>query len=588
MKSLRHLILMSSWQKLVAVAAFLLAALPAPLLAHHASDRAAPEPLDDGLIFTETPPGFDPSENFPKLFAEKSGTIPAKNGRSLRINVELGNVQVFTDGSAEISYHAIVEADSRDPGAEKFLQQFNFIVRQTPWGVALDAKVPWQGLHGRFSATIEIHIPRHYNLEVSTGGGNIEVQDIDGRIRLISAGGNINVGRVGGGDDSGRAGHDAVRDKSDRLMVRSRSPQEPVPLVAARIETQGGHITAGDVAGTLRATTSGGHIITGSIGGDAILRTGGGQIFVRNIAGTAALDSGGGNIHIESAGSSVTADTAGGGIVLRQTDAPLRVSANNGGITAWLSDISGPKTGGDRDVQKPRGASQLSSTDGDIVIYIPRKLAATIDAIVEQGSGHRIAADPSLPVKISYDDSGHGARTIHGAGRFNGGGEIFHLKTVSGNILLRLSDPDVESSPALPAGWIQGGLTPAVLEPLHSGDGEDFTGADGFFAEMRRRILESWWGGIPVDAEEMQKHIERSVAPVYPEVARQAGVEGDVVLRVYVSSSGRVTDLRVLDGAPILARAAVEAVQQWQYQAPRMNGRPASVVTTLVVSFRLH
>jgi TonB family protein len=561
MKSLRHLILMSSWQKLVAVAAFLLAALPAPLLAHHASDRAAPEPLDDGLIFTETPPGFDPSENFPKLFAEKSGTIPAKNGRSLRINVELGNVQVFTDGSAEISYHAIVEADSRDPGAEKFLQQFNFIVRQTPWGVALDAKVPWQGLHGRFSATIEIHIPRHYNLEVSTGGGNIEVQDIDGRIRLISAGGNINIGRVGGGDNLGRA---------------------------ARIETQGGHITVGDVAGTLRATTSGGHITTGNIGGDAVLRTGGGQIFARNIAGTAALDSGGGNIHIEGAGSRVTADSAGGGIVLRQADAPLRVSANSGGITAWLSDISGRKTAGDADAQNPRAASQLSSTDGDIVVYIPRKLAATIDAIVEQGSGHRIAADPSLPFKINYRDSAEGVRTIHGAGLFNGGGEIFHLKTVSGNIVLRLSDPDVELSPALPAGWIQGSLTPAVLEPLHSGDGEDFTDADGLFAEMRRRILESWWGGIPVDAEEMQKHIERSVAPVYPEVARQAGVEGDVVLRVYVSSSGRVTDLRVLDGAPILARAAVEAVQQWQYQAPRMNGRPASVVTTLVVSFRLH
>jgi protein TonB len=123
---------------------------------------------------------------------------------------------------------------------------------------------------------------------------------------------------------------------------------------------------------------------------------------------------------------------------------------------------------------------------------------------------------------------------------------------------------------------------------LNSSDGDDFTDADGFFSEMRRRILESWWGGIPVDAEEMQKHLERSVAPVYPEVARQAGIEGDVVLRVYVSSSGRITGLKVLDGPPILARAAVEAVQQWEYQAPRMNGRPANVVTTLVVSFRLH
>jgi len=568
---------MTTWQKLAAGSALLLAALPAPLLARRHSYRADPGPRDPAAVLTEDPYAFGSAENFPKLSAEKSGTIPTKDGRSLRVNVELGNVQVFTDESAQISYRAIVEADSRDPGTEEFLRQFDFISRQTPWGVALDGKVPWQGLRGRFSATIEIHVPRRYNLEVSTGGGNIEVQDIDGRIRLTSAGGNINVGSVGGGDNSERARRDATREKSDRL--------KPVLLEAARIDTQGGHITVGDVAGTLRASTSGGHITTGNIAGDAVLRTGGGQIYARNIAGTAALDSGGGNIHIEGAGSSVTAD---GGIVLRQTDAPLRVTANHGGITAWLSDNSSPKTAGDTLAQKPRPASQLSSTFGDIVLYIPRKMAASIDAIVEQGSGHRIATDPSLPVKINCHDSVDAARTIHCEGLLNGGGERFHLKTVSGNIVLRQGDPDTESSAAFPAGWIQGGLTPAALEPLTSRDDEEFTDADGFFAEMRRRILESLWGGIPVDADEMQKHIERSVAPIYPEVARQAGVEGDVVLRVYVSSSGRVTDLKVLDGPPILARAAVEAVQQWQYQAPRMNGRPANVVTTLVVSFRLH
>ena len=385
---------MTTWQKLAVAAALLLAALPAPLLARRHSYPAEPGPYDPAAVLIEDPSASDPAENLPKLSAEKSGTIPTKDGRSLRVNVELGNVRVFTDESARISYRAIVEADSRDPGAEEFLRQFDFIARQTPWGVALDGKVPWQGLRGRFSATIEIHIPRRYNLEVSTGGGNIEVQDIDGRIRLTSAGGNINVGRVGGGDDSGR---DAARNKSDRL--------KPVLLVAARIDTQGGHITVGDVSGTLHASTSGGHITTGNIAGDAVLRTGGGQIYARNIAGTAALDSGGGNIHIEGAGSSVTADTAGGGIVLRQADAPLRVSANHGDITAWLSDVPGPKTAKDADAQKPRQVSQLSSTSGDIVLYIPRKLAATIDAIVEDGSGHRIATDPSLPFKINCHDS---------------------------------------------------------------------------------------------------------------------------------------------------------------------------------------
>src|ERR1700693_4462403 len=195
---------MTTWQKLAVAAALLLAALPAPLLARRHSYPAEPGPYDPAAVLIEDPSASDPAENFPKLSAEKAGTMPTKDGRSLRVNVELGNVQVFTDESARISYRAIVEADSRDPGAEEFLRQFGFVARQTPWGVALDGKVPWQGLRGRFSATIEIHIPRRYNLEVSTGGGNIEVTAIDGRIRLTSAGGNINVGRVGGGDDSGR------------------------------------------------------------------------------------------------------------------------------------------------------------------------------------------------------------------------------------------------------------------------------------------------------------------------------------------------------------------------------------------------
>jgi outer membrane biosynthesis protein TonB len=45
--------------------------------------------------------------------------------------------------------------------------------------------------------------------------------------------------------------------------------------------------------------------------------------------------------------------------------------------------------------------------------------------------------------------------------------------------------------------------------------------------------------------------------------------------------------LKVLSGPPILARAAIDAVQQWRYQPVRINGRPANVVTTLVVAFRL-
>lgn len=562
---------MATWKNLVAVVATTLAIGAAPAYARGHSHRFDPWPRDPAAILIEDSAAANPAQNFPNISAEKTGTVPTKDGRLLRVNLELGNVRVFTDASSQISYRAIVEVDSRDPDAEKFLHEFRVTARPTSWGVALDARVPWQMLHSRFDAVLEIHIPRRFSLEVATGGGNIDVADIDGRVRLTSAGGNITVGSVGRA-----AGSAAAAD------------------AAARIETQGGRISVGNVTGTLRAATAGGHIITGNITGDAIIHTGGGQIYAGRVAGAAALDSGGGNIHIESAGSSVSADSGGGGLEVRQANAPLHVSANDGGITAWLSATSEPRAAARGDARKPRENSQMSSAGGDIVLYIPRKLAATIDAVIEQGRGHRIAVDPSLPLKISYRDAADGGRSIHCAVQVNGGGEIVRLTAASGNIVLRPAEEDRVSSEGIPvpSGRPFGGLIPASLGPpssdLSPAGPDAISDADGFFAEMRRRILESWWGGIPVDATEMQRHLEHSVAPVYPEVARQAGIEGDVVLRVYVSSSGQVTGLNILDGPPLLARAAVQAVQQWQYQAPRIDGRPTNVVTTLVVSFRLH
>jgi TonB family protein len=571
---------MPNSRNFVAAAALALAIMPAPIFARHHPYRGAPQPHDLNAVLTEDPAG--PPENSQTISAERTGTIPVAGARSLRVTVETGNVQVFTDESVQVSYRAIAAADSRDPWSEEFLRQFNISVRKTSSGLELYGKVPWQGLHGPFDVTIEIHIPRQFNLDVRTGAGNIAVQDIDGRVHLASAGGNINVGRVG---NLGKilARDSAGNTNGGRLPFGSQG-KKPVLPVAARLETQGGEISVGEIVGSLHATTAGGHITTGNIEGDAILRTGGGQIYARRIAGNAELDTGGGNIRIDNAGSGISAETAGGAIVLRQTDAPIQVSAINGSISAWLSDNRADQNGQASESGKP---SQLTSTSGDIVVYFPRKLSATIDATIEQGRGHQIAADPSLPLKISYRESADGLRTIHYTGQLNGGGEVVHLKTSSGNIVLRPQEADMQSSAASPANWRPGESNDSVIEPLNASAGDDLMDVDGFFAEVRRRILESWWGAIPVDADEMQKHLERSVAPVYPEVARHAGVEGDVVLRVYVSSTGRVGDVKILDGPPILARAAVEAVQHWQYQTPRMNGNPVNVVTTLIVSFRL-
>jgi len=79
----------------------------------------------------------------------------------------------------------------------------------------------------------------------------------------------------------------------------------------------------------------------------------------------------------------------------------------------------------------------------------------------------------------------------------------------------------------------------------------------------------------------------RSVAPVYPPLARAAGVQGVVLLQTTINKSGQVVGVSVISGHPLLTDAAVEAVQQWTYQPMLLNGQPIDVITTVTVNFSL-
>jgi protein TonB len=79
----------------------------------------------------------------------------------------------------------------------------------------------------------------------------------------------------------------------------------------------------------------------------------------------------------------------------------------------------------------------------------------------------------------------------------------------------------------------------------------------------------------------------RNVAPQYPEVAKQARVEGVVVLECTISATGHVTDVRVLKGIPLLDAAALDAVRQWSYTPTLLNGTPVPVIMTVTVNFKL-
>jgi protein TonB len=77
------------------------------------------------------------------------------------------------------------------------------------------------------------------------------------------------------------------------------------------------------------------------------------------------------------------------------------------------------------------------------------------------------------------------------------------------------------------------------------------------------------------------------VAPEYPVLARTARQEGLVVLEAGIDTTGNVSALRVVTGAPLLRQAAVDAASQWQYEPFLLNGEAVPVVTTVTVTFTL-
>jgi periplasmic protein TonB len=85
----------------------------------------------------------------------------------------------------------------------------------------------------------------------------------------------------------------------------------------------------------------------------------------------------------------------------------------------------------------------------------------------------------------------------------------------------------------------------------------------------------------------LQAQLINRIEPHYPSIAVLTKTEGTVLLHAFISRDGRITSLEVISGNPLLIRAAIEAVQQWQYRPTMLSGEPVEVETTIAVVFRL-
>ena len=565
---------------------------------------------DDSLAIEPTKPGAPPS---PHISADRTGVLQTTDGLTLRLTADLGSVKIVPLGagaSPVVRYTVHIETDAPAPLGQHLLEHYSLGARATSSGVEISGALPSQAAHAssgaQFWVQFEVTVPRGYNVDVNTQAGDIETQDIGGTALLVTQGGNIRTGKIG--------------------VSGSRAVAAGRPV--AKLETGGGHIQVLDVAGDINAFTAGGHIITGNIAGDAVLRSGGGHIRAEQIGGRAALDTDGGNITVGKAGSvvsvrtgggqidfgevrgSVRAQTGGGGIRVMYVSGPMEVESSAGSIcltrvagsvraataggtiTAWIN----PDAPSENGAVHLAGASQLSSGDGDIVVFLPRNLAANIEAVVESGGARRIEADPALG--LTFDSAAsHNGSSFHAVGALNGGGPLLKLRTMAGKIRLQFLDSETGLRESLIREEKER-LTQRLSEfpqftAVASREPVQIATPD---AEEKIDWLDTWMdkleiallGGLREDAGEFQKRLVYCPHPSYPELARRAGVEGIVRLQVRVTKDGRVEIEKLLEGAPVLADAAMDAVKGWRAKPVWVDGKQIGVISTVTFNFQLH
>jgi DUF4097 and DUF4098 domain-containing protein YvlB len=273
--------------------------------------------------------------------------------------------------------------------------------------------------------------PKNVNLDLVTMGGNIVVSDVDANVVLRTAGGSVTAGNIKG---------------------------------RASLITQGGFIKSGNIGGDAELRSQGGTLEVGDIGGNADLKTSAGIIRAGNIAGLADAQ-GGRSISIIKAGevkanatgdisigdaSRINAKSGGGNITSRRVRGPFQGRTESGDIRldsagSWVEASTGTgnifvrlapdNLDGDLHMNLQAGA-------GDVTVYLPSRLRASIDATIQRAAFQAqqiISEFPPVPPRPPAQGLAPNRfyTATHSESLLNGGGNKIVLHTGLGKITIR-------------------------------------------------------------------------------------------------------------------------------------------------------
>jgi hypothetical protein len=303
------------------------------------------------LLALATTAGAATNSNIDRSFAVSDG------GR-LVIDADRGDIEIRPGGSGRVEVHvARAIRGDRKGEVDEILKRFDVQFSQQQNVVSVQLRYHDSALdffHWTDVAAVRfvVTVPRRFNVDVHTSGGDIEIASLEGAVKGRTSGGSIKLGQIGGTVD---------------------------------IDTSGGDIEVAGATSRLIARTSGGGIRIDQAGGGVEARSSGGSIAIRHAAGLVLARTSGGGIEIENSGGPIDATTSGGSLSVRFSSQPLgesRLTASGGGISVALwgnasADVDAHASGGDIESEMPltvSGSQERSSLHGRINGGGPRLL----------------------------------------------------------------------------------------------------------------------------------------------------------------------------------------------------------------------
>jgi periplasmic protein TonB len=119
-----------------------------------------------------------------------------------------------------------------------------------------------------------------------------------------------------------------------------------------------------------------------------------------------------------------------------------------------------------------------------------------------------------------------------------------------------------------------------------SADGNAVTGIIGSTSSSPAPPVMKPEGEIKVGGQVTDPVLLSKIAPIYPVVAKEAGIEGDVVIKTSLDKDGNVGHMEIVSGPAMLRQPALEALRRWKYKPSTLNGEPVPV--TILVTLKFH